>query len=204
MTGVVRLIIEKIVLYGIYCKEIKKEDLGKKMEFLELAKQRFSCRMYSDKKVEKEKIDRILEAARLAPTARNYQPQRILVLTEEEELKKLSNCTPYGWNAPVIMIVFYDKEKSYKRDSYDNKEFGDIDASIITTHMMFEAEELGLGTTWIGAFDPKKVMEIYNVPQNFVPVAILPIGYPSDDAHPSKWHTERNEKSEFVHWNKWN
>ena len=174
------------------------------MEFLELAKQRFSCRMYSDKKVEKEKIDRILEAARLAPTARNYQPQRILVLTEKEELKKLSDCTPYGWNAPVIMIVFYDKEKSYKRDSYDNKEFGDIDASIITTHMMFEAEELGLGTTWIGAFDPKKVMEIYNVPQNFVPVAILPIGYPSDDAHPSNWHTERNEKSEFVHWNKWN
>ncbi len=67
LTGVVRLIIEKIVLYGIYCKEIKKEYLGKKMEFLELAKQRFSCRMYSDKKVEKEKIDRILEAARLAP-----------------------------------------------------------------------------------------------------------------------------------------
>ena len=171
------------------------------MDFLELAKQRFSCRGFSDKKVEDEKIEKILEAAKLAPTARNQQPQRILVLTEEEQLKKLSNCTQYGWNAPVIMIIFYDKEASYKRDKYDNKEFGDIDASIVTTHMMMEIQNLGLGTTWIGSFDPQKIMETYDVPTNWVPVAILPIGYPSEEIKPSNWHFDRKDISDFTYWN---
>lgn len=106
------------------------------MDFLELLKERYSCRSFSEKAVEKEKIDKILEAAKVAPTARNFQPQRILVLTEKETLGKLSACTQYGWNAPVIMILFYDKSVSYKRDKYDNKEFGDIDISIVTTQMM--------------------------------------------------------------------
>ena len=79
------------------------------MNFLELAKERDSCRRFSTKEVEKEKIEKILEAAKLAPTAKNIQPQRILVLTQKEQLEKLKCCTPYGWNAPVIMIIFYDK-----------------------------------------------------------------------------------------------
>lgn len=172
------------------------------MDFLELMKERYSCRSFSDKKVEKEKIEKILEAAKVAPTARNFQPQRILVLTEKEVLGKLSICTQYGWNAPVIMIIFYDKAISYKRDKYDNKEFGDIDISIVTTQMMLEAQSLGLGTTWVGSFDPDKLIEAYEVPDNLVPVAILPIGYPSEEARPSKLHFERNEISDFVYWNK--
>lgn len=171
------------------------------MEFLKLIEERYSCRSFSTKEVEKEKIEKILEAAKLAPTARNFQPQRILVLTEKEKLQKLSNCTQYGWNAPVIMIVFYDKSVSYKRDKYDNKEFGDIDTSIVTTQMMLEAQTLGLGTTWVGAFDPKKLVETYSVPENLIPVAILPIGYPSSEAKPSKLHSERNEIDKFVFWN---
>ena len=117
------------------------------MNFLTLASERYSCRSFSTKEIEKEKIEKILEAAKLAPTARNLQPQRILVLTQKEQLEKLSGCTQYGWNAPVIMILFYDKLISYKRDKYDNKEFGDIDISIVTTHMILEAQDLGLGTT---------------------------------------------------------
>ena len=173
------------------------------MDFLELAKQRYSCRGFASKKVEDDKIKKILEAAKLAPTARNFQPQKILVLTDEEQLKKLSNCTQYGWNAPVIMIIFYDKESSYKRDKYDNKEFGDIDTSIVTTHMMLEAQNLGLGTTWIGSFDPQKIIETYNVPNNLIPVAILPIGYPSEDIKPSKLHEERKDISDFAYLNDW-
>ena len=171
------------------------------MDFLELAKQRFSCRGFSDKEVEIEKIEMILEAAKLAPTARNFQPQKILVLTEKEQLKKLSLCTQYGWNAPVVMIIFYDKSISYKRDKYDNKEFGDIDTSIVNTHMMLEAQNLGLGTTWVGSFDPQKLIEAYNVPENLIPVAILPIGYPDDNIKPSKLHFDRKEVSEFTFWN---
>lgn len=172
------------------------------MDFLELVRERYSCRSFSTKKVEKEKIEKILEAARLAPTARNLQPQRILVLSEEEQLKKLSACTRYGWNAPIVMILFYDQDVSYKRDNYDNKEFGDIDLSIVTTHMMLEAQDLGLGTTWVGSFDPQKLIEAYEVPKNLIPVAILPIGYPSSESSPSKLHFQRNEISDFVYWDK--
>lgn len=171
------------------------------MDFLDLAKQRFSCRGFLEKEVESEKIYKILEAAKYAPTARNFQPQKILVLTKKEELKKISGCTQYGWNAPVIMIVFYDKDISYKRDKYDFKEFGDIDASIVTTHMMLEAQDLGLGTTWVGSFNPEKLMDIFDVPNNLVPVAILPIGYPSDEIKPSKLHSERKDISDFSFLN---
>lgn len=90
---------------------------------------------------------------------------------------------------------------SYKRDKYDNKEFGDIDTSIVTTHMMLEIQNLGLGTTWIGSFNPEKLKEIYEIPENLIPVAILPIGYPSMEAKPSKLHEQRNEIPDFVSWN---
>lgn len=172
------------------------------MNFLELIRERYSCRNFSTKEVEKEKIQKILEAARLAPTARNLQPQRLLILTQKEQLKKLSICTQYGWNAPVIIITFYDKLVSYKRDKYDNKEFGDIDTSIVTTQMMLEAQNLGLGTTWIGSFDPKKLIDTFEIPENLIPVAILAIGYPSSESTPSKLHFQRKETSDFVYWNK--
>ncbi len=172
------------------------------MDFLELIRKRYSCRNFSKKEVEIEKIEKILEVARLAPTARNYQPQRLLILNQEEQLQKLGSCTQYGWNAPVIIIVFYDKLVSYKRDKYDGYEFGDIDTSIVVTHMMLEAQNLGLGTTWIGSFDPKKLVELYEIPENLVPVVILAVGYPHDDSIPSKLHFQRNEVSDFVYWNK--
>lgn len=169
------------------------------MDFLELAKERYSCRSFSNKKVEKEKLDKILEAGRLAPTAVNLQPQRIFVLQNSNELEKLKECTPYGWNAPVIMIVCYDKNVSWKR-KFDNKDEGIVDASIVATHMMLEIENLGLGTTWIGAFDPKKVKEIYNIPDNYEVVALLPVGYKSEDSKPSELHQKRNSLDEIVIW----
>lgn len=171
------------------------------MDFLELVRGRYSCRNFSTREVEEEKIEKILEVAKLSPTAKNFQPQRILVLTEIEQIKKLKFCTQYGWNAPIIMILFYDQNVSYKRDNYDNKEFGDIDTSIVATHMMLEIQNLGLGTTWIGSFDSKKLVEVYAIPSNLVPVAILPIGYPSVESKPSKLHFKRNEVSNFVYWN---
>ena len=171
------------------------------MDFLELAKNRYSCRYFSEKKVEQEKINKILEAARLAPTGRNFQCQRILVLTDKEELEKLSGCTKYGWNAPLVMIICYDKNESWKR-TYDDYDGGTVDASIITTHMMLEVTDLGLGSTWVGAFDPAKAREIYNVPENYEIVAILPIGYPSDEAHPSRLHDDRKPIEEITFYNK--
>lgn len=171
------------------------------MNFLELTKNRYSCRSFLDKPVEQEKLDLILEAGRVAPTARNLQPQRILVLTDKTELAKLSECTKYGWNAPVIMIICYDKNVSYRRQ-FDGMDYGFIDGSIVTTQMMLEIQDLGLGTTWIGAFNPAKVREVYNIPENYEVVALLPVGYPSEDAHPSKLHDDRKPIEETVFYNK--
>ncbi len=170
------------------------------MRFLELAQKRYSCRSFEDKMVEQEKIDKILEAARISPTGRNLQPQRILILTDKEQLEKLSECTKYGWNAPVIMIICYDKNVSWKR-KYDGRDGGVEDASIITTHMMLETFDLGLGTTWIGSFDPQKVREIYSIPENYEIVSILPIGYPSKEAKPSNLHFEREPIQKTVFYN---
>ena len=100
------------------------------MDFLELAKNRYSCRSFLDKPIEQEKINIILEAARVAPTAVNFQPQRILVLTDKNKLSRLNECTRFGWNAPLVLIICYDKNISWKR-KYDNSDEGIIDASIM-------------------------------------------------------------------------
>ncbi len=165
--------------------------------FLELAKARYSCRKFSKTKVEKEKIDYILEAARIAPTAVNYQPQKIFVIESEAALSKVSECTKYSFDAPLNFLVCYDKEASWKR-GYDGDDSGTVDASIVVTHMMLAASEQGIGSTWVGSFNPAKVYELFDLPENYVPVAFLPMGYPAEDAHPAHLHDKRKDLSETV------
>lgn len=160
------------------------------MDFISLAANRYSVRKFSSNPVEKEKLDLVLKAGQLAPTAANFQPQRILVINSESALTKLEECTPYRFHAPAAMLVFYDKTVSWQR-KFDDKSSGDIDAGIVTTHMMLEAADIGLGTTWVMVFDPEKIVKAYNVPDNFVPVALLVLGYPAEDATPSKMHEQR-------------
>ena len=173
------------------------------MDFLTLAKERYSCRGFEEKSVEEEKIQKLLEVARIAPTAVNYQPQRILVITDKETIGSLetSNCTRYTFKAPLLMVICYDKTVSWKR-RYDGMEMGMVDASIITTHIMLEATELGLGSTWVGSFDPKIAIDILKIPENYEPVALLPIGYPS--MQPSNRHSQRNSINDFVFREKFN
>ncbi len=117
------------------------------MDFLELAKERYSCRQLSDKKVEKEKLDLIIEAGRLAPTATNAQPYKIWVLESEEAIKKLAEVNRYMFGAEVFFVVGAKAEEGWVRKS-DEHSFAEIDASIVATHMMLEVTALGLGTTW--------------------------------------------------------
>ena len=169
------------------------------MDFLELVENRYSCRSFSTKEVEKEKIEKILKAAKLAPTARNLQPQRILVIQDEEKLSQLSKCTKFGWGAKTMFIICYDKNVSWK-SKFDNRDEGVVDASIVATHMMLEIQDLGLGTTWIGYFDSQKVREIYKIPQNYEIVALMPVGYPAKDSKPSEAHYKRNNIESMVFW----
>lgn len=170
------------------------------MSFLNLAKQRYSVRSFLSKKVEQEKIDLILEVARIAPTACNKQPQRILVLDNPESFAKLKDCTPYHFDAPLAFLICYDESSSWVR-KYDNQNEGKVDACIVATQMMLEITELGLGSTWVGSFDPRMVKEKFKLPENFIPVAILPVGYPSIDANPSAMHDSRLELSKTVFYN---
>lgn len=171
------------------------------MEFLELAKARYSLRKFSDKKVEQEKIDKILKAAQSAPTAVNFQSHRILVLTDEKALAKVAECTKYSFDAPLNFLVCYDKEVSWKR-GYDGHDEGGTDAAIVATHMMLAAADIGLGTTWVGSFNPQEVREVFDLPENYVPVAFLPTGYAAVDAKPSNMHDSRKELSETTFYNK--
>ena len=158
--------------------------------FFELASERYSVRGYSSQPIEPEKLDLILEAGRIAPTACNNQPQRIKVITAGEELAKIDECTPCRFGAPAILLVCYDKTVCWKRE-FDGALSGEVDASIITTHMMLAAHDLGLGSCWVMYFNPAKTIELFALPDTIAPVAMLPVGYPAKDAAASEGHYDR-------------
>lgn len=170
------------------------------MTFNELASQRFSCRKFKTDKVEKEKIDLILNAAMLAPTAVNRQPQRILVLTDEDKLLSLKECTRFDFDAPLCFVICIEKESAWVR-KYDNVNSGEIDAAIVTTHMMLQAQDLGLGTTWVMALDPAKARDILSIPDELEIVAFLPTGYPADDVEISQLHSAYIDMDKMVKFN---
>lgn len=170
------------------------------MTFSELAKERFSCRKFSTKAVEQDKIDIILNAALAAPTAVNKQPQRILVINDSEKLEKLKECTKYTFDAPLCFIVCCDSSKAYTR-GYDGKNSAEIDASIVTTHMMLQAQDIGLGTTWVMAFNPTKVRECFSIADNFDIIALLPTGYPAEDVTVSPLHEKSIDITEMASYN---
>lgn len=167
------------------------------MDFLELAEKRYSVRKFQDKPVEPEIIEKILKAGLLAPTARNLQPQRILVINSESDLQKLKKCTGSHYNAPAAMLICYDKSECWVRE-YDGKTSGEIDASIVTTHMMLESAALGIGTTWVMNFDPAAVRREYLLPDGMEPVALLVMGYPAEDCVPSPRHGKSKSPEELI------
>jgi nitroreductase len=171
------------------------------MNFKELSAQRYSVRKYKDKPVDRETLNVVLEAGRAAPTAGNRQPQRILAVTGQEGLQKLDRCTGSRNGAPAALIVCYDKNECWVRP-FDNASSGEVDASIVTTALMFQAVELGLGTLWVMHFDPAKLVEEFAIPENLVPTALLILGYAADDAAPTDRHTQRHPLDKLVSWEK--
>lgn len=144
------------------------------MNFIDIAKRRYSVRKYTEQKVEKEKLDLILEAARVAPTGVNAQPVHLIVVQSAEGLEKINKAARvYG--APCVIVVCSDVDKAWKRP-YDGKNIADIDASIATDHMMLQATELGLGSLWVCWFKPDVIREEFGLPDNLVPVNLLVLG----------------------------
>lgn len=167
------------------------------MDFLTLAKDRFSCRKFADKPVEGEKIDKIIEAGLAAPTACNNQPVKIFVIKTEEALKKAAETTAFTFGAPVIFAVGADKNEAWTRGS-DGKNFADVDASIVASHMMLEIHDLGLGATWVASFDTNKFADFFPETAGYNIIALFPTGYPAEDAVPAKKHFISKSVEEMV------
>lgn len=166
------------------------------MSFSELVKQRYSVRKYDDRPIEQEKMQMILEAGRLAPTAVNYQPQRILVV-QGEAMEQMKGCSPCLYGAPVVMVVCYDKNASWK--SRSGREIGDVDGGIVLTQMMYQAEELGIGSLIVGIYKEPLLRERFNIPENYEIVSLLVLGYAAEDCEPHpEFHASRKPLEETV------
>ena len=167
------------------------------MDFEKLSAARYSLRKFSPAPIEPEKLALVLEAGRNAPTAHNNQPQRIFVLQSPEALAKADACMRSHFNPPMILMVAYDPAAAWDREE-DGKNHGEIDATIVATQMMLQAADLGLGTTYVGMFDPEKLKEAFPELKDLGITALLPIGYPAEGAHPAKIHSVRKPLEELV------
>ncbi len=167
------------------------------MEFKEVVKNRYSCKKYDSRKIEKEKLEAILEAGRLAPTAKNLQEQHIYVVESEEALAKIDKATPCRYGAPVVLVVAFDKNNVFtypggKRDS------GVEDAAIVATHLMLAAYDEGIDSCWLNFFDPDKLAEDLDLPENEEILMILDLGYAAEGAGPLENHNSRKPLEETV------
>lgn len=169
------------------------------MNFLWLAKSRFSVRKYKSTPVEEEKLLKILEAGQAAPSAVNFQPWYFIVVDEKSTLEEIHAAYPREWikQAPLIIVACSDHSQSWKR-ALDNKDSADIDIAIAVDHMTLMATELGLGTCWVCNFDVKNCSKILGLPDHIEPVVLLPLGYP-DIETPIK---KRKPLQEIAHRNK--
>jgi len=167
------------------------------MDFLELAKLRCSIRSFTDKPVEKEKLQHILEAGRVAPTACNKQPQRIIVVQNPENIKKVQKAYK-TFGSQCILIICRDEREALVR-TFDNKCSGDLDIGIVTDHMMLAAREIGIGSVMVGLFDPGIIRKEFNIPEYIQPTALLILGYPKNGfLDPNRHLTERKPMNETV------
>lgn len=169
------------------------------MKLDKLLEDRYSVRNFSDKEVPEEDILKILEAGRLAPTATNAQPQRIIVIQSPKTLEKIRSLTKMTYNAPVILMICYDESKSWKGTAFgDDHDAGQTDASIVATIMMLKAQELGLGTLWARGFNAAEIEKAFELPSNWKIALLLDLGYPADNSKPSPRHTDRLPISETT------
>ena len=167
------------------------------MEFKEVIKNRYSCKKYSNRQVEKSALEAVLSAGRLAPTAKNLQEQHVYVLQSPEALAKIDAVTPCRYGAPTVLVVAFDKNNVFtypggKRDS------GMEDATIVATHMILAAADEGVDSCWINFLDPEKLAETLGLPENEEVLMVMDLGYAAEGAGPLPNHSSRKELSETV------
>ncbi len=168
------------------------------MKFKELAAKRISVRKYSDKKVDQETLEKILDAALLAPTAKNLQPEKIYVLQSAEALEKLDTLTHCRYGAQTVLLFAYDNDADWKNPSEEGVHSGIEDVSIVATHVMLRAAELDVDTTWCNMFANSKLEETFGLPANEKSVLIMPIGYRAEGVKAAPMHEQTKSIDEIV------
>ena len=160
------------------------------MDFLELAKSRYSVRKFDERPIEQEKLDLILEAGNVAPTGKNSQPQRIYVISSEENIDKLNELSKCIFGAKTVLLFTYNTNEDWQNPFESGVRSGVQDVSIVATHIMLEAWELGIGTCWVNYFANSKLERELGIPQDERAVLLMPIGYPAADSQPlEKMHS---------------
>ena len=169
------------------------------MEFIELARKRYSARSYKAEPVEDGKLQLVLQAARLAPTAANRQAFRLIVIrtkNRESDLLRIYSRSLFV-QAPVVICICAIPDEAWVRS--DGRSYGDVDAAIVMDHLVLAASDLGLGTCWIGAFDPAAAREVLGIPEQVDPIAFTPLGYPAEQS-PTKKRKNLDDLVKYDHW----
>lgn len=166
-------------------------------DFMDLARRRYSLRRFDGRPVADEDLRLILEAGRLAPTGKNAQPQRILVVSGDEAMARMATATPYTFGAPMALVVCYDKDEAWVSD--DGHAIGEIDATLVLCHMVMEATELGVGSLIVSGYDEATLRAAFEVPDSYGVAACLLLGHPTKVAHPTwRLHDARKPLGETV------
>ena len=169
------------------------------MKFSELIQKRYSVRAYKPDPIEKDELDQVLDAARMAPTAANRQPFRLVVARTENRVSDFKQVYDRDWfvQAPIVICACGFPDEGWVR--YDGKQYIDVDVAIAMDHLILAAADLGLGTCWIASFNVEAAREVFGLPNGFDPIVVTPLGYPDDQ--PSL--KERKMLSELVHFERW-
>ena len=164
-------------------------------DFETVIRNRTATRKFKEKKIEIEKINKIIEAGRLAPTAKNLQPQKIYVANSNEAIEKIDKVSPCRYGAPTVLIVCSDKNIAFTKGKYSTYE---MDACIVATHMMLEATNIGVDNIWLEMFDKQELIKQFNLKENIEPICLIPIGYKADDYTGNPLHNQRKDLKETV------
>ena len=167
------------------------------MEFSELIKKRYSCKKYDGRPAEAEKLNAVLAAGRLAPTAKNLQEQRIYVLQSEDALAKMDKVTPCRYGARTVLCIAFNKENVYTYPG-GSRTSGVEDATIVATHMLLAASNVGLDSCWINNFNPDTLAADLGLPENEEILMLMDLGYAAPEAGPLPNHERRKPLSETV------
>lgn len=167
------------------------------MDFKELIKARYSCKKYDGKQISNDQLQAILEAGRLAPTAKNLQEQHIYVMQSEEALATIDEVTPCRYGAPTVLVVAFDAEDVYVYPG-EQRDSSIEDASIVATHMLLAAKDAGVDSCWINRFNPAELKEKLGLPENEEILMLMDLGYAAEGAGPLANHDKRKSLDETV------